>query len=137
VYALNLFFDGNNVTPRISAEAPLATAGNLNPSIAPYGGPGFTLAIAPVLGANTLSYVDDSQTITLANFGLDNSNLDNLDLVQAFDAVPGQGPDNIGSFTLNVSSTSTPEPKPLYLSAVGLLVVGCVLGARLKRAAQT
>jgi hypothetical protein len=124
-YALNLFFDGNNVTPRISVEAAIATSGNLNPPISAFGGPGYTLAIGVVPGASTLTYVDGNESITLTTFVWENTNVQSLDLVQAYDSIPGGGPDNIGVFTLSV--VSVPEPRSIYLLLGGLLLLSLAI----------
>lgn len=119
--ALNLFFDGNTSTPRISVFAATDTAA---PS-PPY--PSFsansstntlTLAGSIVAGAGTLSYSSGGFTVTLTDYGWSTPGVFGLDRVQAFSNAPGGGNDFVGMVRLSV--TSVPEPGSLVLGALAV-----------------
>ncbi len=122
--ALNLFFNGNGSIPGISVFAATQT-GALEPSFAANGGTTLALALGAfvsVPGANTLSFVDGSNTITLTDDFWAIPSVFNLDRVSAFNDSPSGTSNFVGQFTLTVSGpTPVPEPSTLVLFGVGLV----------------
>lgn len=118
-YGINLFFNGNNTTPRISAFTAINT-----PAGVPNGGT--TLAnsggATPVPGANTLTFTDPSGAmVVLTAFNYASSRVAGLptdypeDLVGQFSLGANGTPDNYVDFTLSV----VPEPSTWALLACG------------------
>ncbi len=120
--ALNLFFNGNNSMPGVSVFAATRT-GALEPSFAANGGTTLTLAGGSVPGANTLSFVDGSNTITLTDYFWATPSVFNLSRVSAFDDSPSGTSNFVGQFTLTSSGPTqrVPEASTLALFGVGLV----------------
>ena len=101
-FALNLFFDANNTTPRIS----VLTATNLATS-PPY--PAFsadsnantlTLQITKAAASGSLAFQDGNFLVTLTDFRYTLPSALNLDRVSPLNNVPNGGNDFVGEFTL-------------------------------------
>lgn len=123
-FGMNLFFDGNNATPRISVFGPTQT--NASPPYPSFGPDGsastFTLASSTVMGANSLSYQDGNTLITLTDFRWTPASVYNIDRVTSSPGNPGfvgadGHSDSVGLFTLDV--TTVPEPQSIALMALG------------------
>jgi hypothetical protein len=114
VWGINLFFNGNDLSPRISA------LGNAN-TTSPLFFPGFVvnnnsstatidslnLGNAPASGS--LSWSDGDKVITLTNYRLNNSAIFNIDRVSGFNLGANGYKDAVAEFTLNVSQIITPN----------------------------
>jgi hypothetical protein len=117
-FGLNLFFDGDDVTPRISVFAPLFGPFSVNSSPNTRSLGGTTIA-----AAGTANFTDGDLAMTLANF----TALASLtDAVQSFDNIPGGGPDFTGFITL--SATAVPEPASTTEigTALAILALACL-----------
>jgi hypothetical protein len=123
-HALNLFFDGNDTTPRISAFAPTDTTGTTTAFTA-NGNPNSPslnfLTSSPA--ANTLSFSEFGRTITLTAFRWSTPQVANQDIVSRYAISPSLQNDDTGTFTLTVTADATPEPGPLTLSGAAVLTV--------------
>ena len=133
---LNLFFDGNDVKPAISALAfangtstsnypsytanSAATTATLNPLVS--GG---------VNGAGTLSFVDGGNRITLTEFRDTTAGIYGIDRVGEFSLGANGNHDSVLEFTLQV--TAIPEPASLLALGAGSLLL---LGRSKRRAAK-
>lgn len=125
-YGINLFFNGNNATPGISAFTTINTptgVANGGMTLANTGG----LTLVP--GANTLTYNDPSgNQVILSLFNYASTRVSGLptdfpeDLVGPFSLGANGTPDNYVDFTLTV----IPIPEP---SAWALLIAGAVVTA--------
>ena len=94
---LNLFFDGNNSTPRISAfEATNSSA------FLPDSSSTFTLAAAPVAGSGTTSYRSGDRIVLLTEYYWHTPSTPPGDVCQPESFTPGGGVSYFGSFTLQV-----------------------------------
>jgi hypothetical protein len=128
-YGLNLFFDGDNTNPGISAFAQA----NTDPADAP-AYPAISAngaANTPDLlnnggqsGANTLVYNDGSVIVTLTDYWFSNANVRSENRVQAFDETAGGGLDLTGAFAVTV--TAVPEPSTASLLALGLVGIAAM-----------
>jgi hypothetical protein len=119
-FGVNLFFNGDDLTPRISATVLLSgSTSAVNSSTATRS---LTGAIVPAAGRTT--FVDGGLAVTLQGFS-DFASL--TDTVQAFDNTSGGGPDFTGFITLSVASI--PEPRPATLLYLGMALFAA--GARL------
>jgi len=119
---LNLFFNGANGTPGISAKNNTNSSGA---GVTPNSGSTLTLAAAAVAGANTLVFVDGTTTVTLTAYSWNTPGQNTVDRVQGYDDTPGGGADFVGSFTLNVVNAAVPEPATalLLIPALGALAL--------------
>lgn len=130
---LNLFFDGNTNTPRLSAFGATQTTAAPSPFAADSGN---TLALntTSVAGAGTLTYVDGATTIVLSNFTWAVPAVNNTDLVGSVTTGASGNNDFVGSFTLNVRGpVAVPEPGSVAL-LIGLATTGAGFLSRRKRA---
>ncbi|MEZ6050810.1 MAG: hypothetical protein R3C02_05370 [Planctomycetaceae bacterium] len=119
-YGMNLFFEGSSV-PAISvfgaantATSPPYPAFQANSSTYTYGLTGI------VAGAGTLSFQSGTTRATLTDYRWSMPNVSLLDRVQPFANTPNGVNDNVGFFTLDV--TSVPEPAAILLTGMFLLV---------------
>ena len=133
-FGMNLYFDGANTTNRITPVAQDSASGSgfskVSAGISTYG-----LANAfGIPSANSLTYTSGALTATLTNFTITNTNTSGRDLVQPFNNVGDGQNDNVGSFTLRVTSAaSAPEPgTAALLTAVGLPALGILRRRRNK-----
>lgn len=95
---LNLFFDGNNSTPGISAFGMTNGA-----SFLPNGNGTLTLQGTSVTGAGRTSYSSDGVIVVLSGYDWNDAPATSPgDVCQAFVFSPGDGADYSGSFTLQV-----------------------------------
>jgi len=119
---LNLFFNGNNATPGISAKNNTNTGGG---SATANGGSTLTLAAAAVPGANTLTFIDGATTVILTAYSWNTPGNNTVDRVQGYDDTPGGGADFVGAFTLDVRVAGVPEPATalLLIPALGALAL--------------
>lgn len=92
---LNLYFDGNNSVPAISAFGVLNGS-----SFQADSGKTFTLTGATVAGSGKTFYTSSGVTVVLNGYNLNMPGT--LDVCQAYVFSPGGGPDFYGSFTLQV-----------------------------------
>jgi hypothetical protein len=122
-FGMNLFFNGNNATPKISTFGIIQN--NVNPPYPGFAADGsastFTLDGSTVAGANSLSYQDGNTLITLSDYRMAPASIYNVDRITAnvFNAgsVGSDGnPDAVGEFTLTV--TTVPEPQSITLIAL-------------------
>ena len=130
---LNLFFDGNNTAPGISAFGATQTTAAPS-SFAPNSS--VTLALdgnTQVTGAGATSFIDGTTTITLTNFTWAVPAVNNTDLVSAFSTGASGTNDFVGTFTLVVQTpVLTPEPGSLAI-LVGMGIAGAGFLSRRKR----
>jgi hypothetical protein len=116
---LNLFFDNNSNTPRISVKGSQEGIFTVNTS-SNTPTPGF----GSVPSANTLSYHIGQEIITLTNFDF-KTTLSTIDRVSYLNNIPNGQKDTVGSFMLSVKSTNpthVPEPSSLFgLGAIAIL----------------
>jgi hypothetical protein len=126
-FGLNLFFDGNTSTPRISVLARTDETGTPPPFSANRGN---TLAVhlQPTPGAGKVAFTDQGTTVTLTTYDWTAPSVYGLDRVSPFTATPNGHADFFGSFTLDVESNGTiangPEPSGLILLGIGAAGVG-------------
>lgn len=125
-HAINLFFNGNNSAPGISAVAATRTSiGTIpsfgaNASVTTKALDGF----ANVPGAGALSYLDGTRLITLTSYYWAAPSVFNADRISApFGdpgyVAPGGGADWVGQITLTV--IQVPEPSVAGILLLGLL----------------
>lgn len=119
-YGLNLFFDGNDTTPLISAKlvGGVMSANSASSTR--------QLSGAFVAGAGTLSFTDAlGVTYTLTQFTKTTTG----NVVRPYDNIPSLIPnsDITGTFTLLATA---PEPGTFALAAIGLLAVAGTLARR-------
>ena len=126
-FAMNLFFNGDNVHPGISVFGPTQTSANPPyPSFAADGSAStVTLAFFgnPVAGANSLSYQNGNTLVTLTSYRWAFPSVYNVDRVYAPSGDPGSvgsdgSPDWVGQFTLDV--TTVPEPGTWAFLGLGI-----------------
>jgi hypothetical protein len=123
-FALNLFFNGDDFNPGISAEGG-TRIGLPIPAFTPNGASSTwslnDFYAAP--GANSLVFVDGGTTVTLTEYWWARYDVFLQDVVQEFNNTPGSTYDYVGRFTLEV----TPEPSTLLLlgpALAGLMMLG-------------
>jgi hypothetical protein len=97
VNALNLFFDGNNSTPGISAFGAVNTS-----SFLPNSSSTLTLQAGSVAGSRSTTYSSGGVIVVLSGYGWYTPATPPGDVCQAMVFSPGGGPDYYGSFTLQV-----------------------------------
>ena len=132
-YGLNLFFDGVDSSPRISAFGDL----DVTPS-PPF--PAFTANSSAftrdlsnsnfVPGSGSLTYTAGGLSVSLSDYHWSAPFVESLDRVDYLNNVPSGRFDQVGSFTLQVSATAVPEPNTLYLLVIGAI---CLAGVGWKR----
>jgi len=111
-HGLNLFFNGDNNTPRISVFGPTQTAPEPPfPAFSADGGSTLTLAFSPTAGANTLVFQDTTTRIELIDYRYADYSVYGTDRVSQRSTSPDGGADFIGQFTLRVTN-ARPEPDP-------------------------
>jgi len=118
---LNLFFDNNSNTPRISAKGSQGGIFSVNTS-SNTPTPGF----GGVPSASTLSYHIGQKIITLTDFNFQTT-LSTIDRVSYLNNIPNGQKDTVGSFTLSVKSTNPNPlsiPEPSNILGLGLLGLG-------------
>ena len=135
-HALNLFFDGNDTTPRISALAPTDTTGtttafaangNANSRSLNYSG--------SIPAANTTSFSELGRTISLTAFRWSTPSVANQDVVSPFTIAPNGTLDYTGTFTLRVTTSGTPEPGSFALLGATVLAGAGFMRRRRSRSA--
>lgn len=118
-YGLNLFFNGDNTNPGISAHSPAGTASA--DSVA-FGLPTLSLSgdnSQPVGAPGSLTYIADGLVITLTSYGFGEPGVFGgaaLDRIGNLDSQPDGYFDSVGTFSLVV--TAVPEPASLTLCAL-------------------
>ena len=121
-HALNLFFDGNDSTPRISVFAATDTTGTTTAFTANSNANSRNLGyFGSVPAANTASYSDLGRTITVTAFGWSAPSVTNQNFVSPFSIAPNEVNDYTGRFTLTVTGTATPEPGSFALLGAAVL----------------
>ncbi|WP_174998923.1 PEP-CTERM sorting domain-containing protein [Rugamonas aquatica] len=120
---LNLFFNGSNNTPGVSAYVPFNA---VHPTVAAYGNNSLGINGGDVQAANSLSFSVGNTTLTLSNFTLfdyANPAVPNAvpDLVGFYDNTPNHLADYSGSFTVNVSAVPEPGQWAMMVGGIGLL----------------
>ena len=137
-HALNLFFDGNDTTPRISALVATDTTGattaftangNVNSRSLNYSG--------SVPAANTTSFSELGRTISLTAFRWSTPPVLNQDVVSPFTIAPNGTLDYTGTFTLRVTASATPEPGSFALLGAAVLTGAGFMRRRRIRTATT
>jgi hypothetical protein len=126
-WGMNLFFDGDNVHPRISV---FATYNDISPAFFPVFAPNassVTATLDPLTWGNTpaagtLSFVDGNELISLTGYRVSQTNVFNVDLVSGFDIGANGVMDSVSQFTLSVQPI--PEPSTLVLLGIGALGIG-------------
>lgn len=129
--ALNLFFNGDNVNPKISVYGAAGSSAffpNSSPTLA-----NTTTFLQSVPGSGTPSFVEGNLNIALTAFTWSYPGAVRVDRVSADNVRPNGVPDAFGRFSLQVSSIPppeppvvTPEPAPALLGALGFAVVAGV-----------
>ena len=114
---LNLFFGGDNTSPRISVFGADGLIGGT-----PTGGSTYTLAGAPTPGANSVSFTADGYRVTLSEF-LYRGNVSALDRVSPDSDSANARNDNLVTFTLTVEFVGAVPT----LSAAGIAALGLLL----------
>ena len=135
-HGLNLFFDGQAITPGISVKANTLVSSSGTSAFTANGGNTLTQnAQGPISGANTLTFVDGATTIQLTAFSWADPSVYNIDRVSTFTATPDGFPDYVGSYTLKVTNAS-PVPESSSYVSLGLLLLlglgGVVISRRRK-----
>jgi hypothetical protein len=143
-YGLNLFFDGDNVDPGISAYSPAGTSSalavpagldtlplsvNINDQDPPAGT--FINTATPVSAPGTLTYTADGEIATLTSYGFGLPGVfggQALDRVGDLNDAPDGDLDGVGVFDLTV--TTVPEPSDLSLLAIALASAGILMRHR-------
>jgi hypothetical protein len=118
-HGLNLFFNGNNANPNISAF--VATALSPPPPNSPFfadSSQTYGSDIFLVPGAGTLSFVDGPKLITLKRFFWADPSVFQSDRVGFVDVNPDGRLESIGQITINVrDNPAVPEPSSLLVFA--------------------
>jgi hypothetical protein len=124
-YGLNLFFNGDNINPGISAYSPSGIDG-----ATPVGLGLPTLSLdgdnANQIGApGTLTYNANGLSVTLTDYGFGQSGVltPPLDRVGNLNDVPDGSLDGVGF--IDVAVAATPEPSALAIGCVAGLVFAC------------
>jgi hypothetical protein len=94
---LNLFFDGNNSTPRISVFGAINT-----PNFLPNSSSTLTLQGTSMAGSGRSFYSSGGVTVVLTGYEWNVPATPPGDVCQAYVFAPGSGPDFFGSFTLQI-----------------------------------
>jgi hypothetical protein len=117
-FGLNLFFNSDANTPRISVFGPVDSA-----SFGPNAGTARKLDGTLTPGANTDTFVDGSTTVVLTGFNIASPVA--VDQVSPFNNIPNGVADFTGSFSLRVTgqSASAPEPASVMLFGGGLVIL--------------
>lgn len=123
-FGLNLFFDGDDTHPGISAWSPTNTvtanaAGAGLTTIALNG----TTTLTPASGS--LTYIDGSTSVTLTGYGFGLPGVfggGTFDRIGNLNNQPDLDPDGVGVFTLNVATVPEPSSLVLWLGAVAGIV---------------
>ncbi|GEM_PF-1999686 len=130
-HGMNLFFNGDDLNPRVSAFAQDRTGLLTIPPFFPDASPQ-TLGLQPttfqgvvVPGTGTLNYNDGENIVTLIDFFWTAPSVFGADRVYGFGTVPDGQREFIGSFALRVEAIplpgTIPEPSSLFLLSSGLL----------------
>ncbi|WP_293108446.1 PEP-CTERM sorting domain-containing protein [Moorena sp. SIOASIH] len=130
-YGLNLFFNGETTNPGISVFGELARSADSDPGFSANSS-GLTRRLDGniVPNSGTLSFIDGLTTVTLTDYIYQAADVQQKDRVSERSIGPNRQWDMVGQFTLNLETTSVPEP----VSVLGLLTVGAFgAGATLKR----
>lgn len=122
---LALFFDGVNGTPRITASNAANGAGN---AFTPYSTNVRDVSLNSVTGSGTVLYSSGATTVTLTSFFY----AAGPDFVSPFNNVTNTVRDEVGAFTLNVTTVPETGTFALLVPAMGLM---SALVIRRKRAA--
>lgn len=121
-HGLNLFFNGNRVTPRISVFGPTQTSPD--PPFPPFAtnssASTLTLGFDSVAAANTLAFRDRSNLVELIDYRFADFAVYNMDRVSQLFVGPDGTADFIGQFTLRVTGVE-PEPEPTGPVLTGLI----------------
>jgi hypothetical protein len=122
-YGLNLFFDGNNVNPGISAFSP---SGVSSANAVPAGLATLSLAGGDntVSAPGSLSYAADGALVTLTAYGFGPPGTFGgppIDRVGNLNDAPDGDPDGVGFFDLTV--TAIPEPSASTMLCMALLIL--------------
>ena len=127
--ALNLFFDGDGNTPRISVVAADNVPGG-NAAI----GTGYDLYGSTVANSGSLSWVDGLYRVTLSGYLYQDDTLSGIDRVSPFAAASDGTNDFIATFTLTVAEVeaipAATRPGLALLALAVLLCGAAVLGLR-------
>ena len=142
-HGVNLYFDGNLTTPRISAFAQDQTSMSTVPPFFANGSAS-TLALMPysfdgnlVPGAGTLVYQSGTRSVTLTQFTFTSQFLHNIDRVNSFSTTPDGQPEKLAYLRFEVTDTAlVPESGGALLLMVALLAVGVLRRGRLGRSAH-
>lgn len=130
-YGLNLFFDGNPMTPGITAFGPSET---VSANASPAGPLTYSLSGDPsdrVPSPGTLIYTTDELSVTLTGYGFGRTGsflISPIDRVGNLNDSPDGLQDGIGTFTLEVAVI--PEPS---LACIGVLAAMGLLVSRRRR----
>jgi hypothetical protein len=117
---LNLFFEGNNSTPGISAHSATNGANFL-----PNAGSTLTLEGSPAAGSGTTAYGSGDVVVVLTDYNWNLPATPPGDVCQAFTFTPGDEADYFGSFTLQVfpaaalSASQTGGPPGTKITTTG------------------
>jgi hypothetical protein len=128
--ATSLFF-GGSTTAGISVYASQTNSLSSVPTFAADGNPLDTVTGAVVDGADSLSYDNGTQTVTLTNYILASTTLiSSLDVPQVgSSASSGSGPTIGFEMTLLVTDDSTTVPEPMSMALI-VPAIGCLLALR-------
>ncbi|MCC6970546.1 MAG: hypothetical protein IT434_10025 [Phycisphaerales bacterium] len=124
-YAFNVFADGNNHTPVISARSRVGRVGDTDQELDPFAGTIASLDYSSTLaGANALSWItaDGTERVELVDLGFFAAESDGADLVAGYDSLHDGLPDQTGQFTLRV--TAIPAPATLTFALLAAIVRG-------------
>ena len=118
-FGLNLFFNGDDTTPRISVFGPVDST-----SFAPNAGVTRQLNGSGIAGANTDTFVDGANTVTLVGYTLNSPVA--TDLIGPLNNAPNGIAEFTGSFSLRVTGpdpAEAPEPASMMLLGSGLALL--------------
>ncbi len=133
-FGLNIFFDGDNSIPGISAFAPV----NVGPSppfppFFPDSSPStVTLDVHPAPGSGSLSFVDGSVRITVTDYSWSEPAVFGTDRVSPYNNMPDGANDWVGRLTLEVD----PIPEPATFGLIGAGLLGLSMISRKKGPAK-
>lgn len=130
-FGINLFFNGLNNIPKISAYAQAQTNLSTVPSFTANGGSNtYALDNTYVAGANSLSFVDGLTTVTLTSYRFAIPNVYNLDRISGYTTTPNSQNDYILQFTLQVSGNNIQTPEPSSTLSLIVFSLGGILFIR-------